>query len=160
MIENKNGGNASSFTNQFATLKDESQLALVINVEAFTPEMIEEAREEIARERLPSWVDDLVGQLFRLESGDLQIQIDSGLLVTVTARAKDHTAAVKLHESLTQALERGGEMILDELDFYTGDDVLDHSLGRYASRVSKQVIDLLQFEVGGQSVVLQTELIK
>lgn len=160
MIENKNGRNASSFTNQFATLKDESQLALVINVEAFTPEMIEEAREEIARERLPSWVDDLVGRLFRLESGDLQIQIDSGLLVTVTARAKDHTAAVKLHESLTQALERGREMILDELDFYTGDDVLDHSLGRYASRVSKQVIDLLQFEVGGQSVVLQTELIK
>ena len=159
MIENKNGRTASSFTNQFATLKDESQLALVINVEAFTPEMIEEAREEIARERLPSWVDDLVGQLFRLESGDLQIQIDSGLLVTVTARAKDHTAAVKLHESLTQALERGREMILDEFD-YTGDDVLDHSLGRYASRVSKQVIDLLQFEVGGQSVVLQTELIK
>jgi hypothetical protein len=160
MIENTNGRNTSSFTNQFATLKDESQLAWVINVEAFTPEMIEEAREEITRERLPSWVDDLVGQLFRLESGDLQIQIDSGLLVTVTARAKDHTAAVKLHESLTQALERGGEMILDELDFYTGDDVLDHSLGRYASRVSKQVIDLLQFEVGGQSVVLQTELIK
>ena len=160
MIENKNGRNASSFTNQFATLKDESQLALVINVEAFTPEMIEEAREEIARERLPYRVDDLVGQLFRLESGDLQIQIDSGLLVTVTARAKDHTAAVKLHESLTQTLERGREMILDESDFYTGDDMLDHSLGRYASRVSKQVIDLLQFEVGGQSVVFQTELIK
>jgi hypothetical protein len=160
MIENKNGRNASSFTNQFATLKDESQLALVINVEAFPPEMIEEAREEIARERLPYRVDDLVGQLFRLESGDLQIQIDSGLLVTVTARAKDHTAAVKLHESLTQALERGREMILDESDFYTGDDMLDHSLGRYASRVSKQVIDLLQFEVGGQSVVFQTELIK
>ena len=160
MIENKDGRNSSSFTNQFATLKDESQLALVINVEAFTPEMIEEAREEIARERLPSWVDDLVDRLFRLESGDLQIKIDSGLLVTVTARAKDHAAAVKLHESLTEALEGGREMILDELDFYTGDDVLDDSLRRYVSRVSKQVIDLLQIEVGGQSVVLHTELIK
>ena len=160
MIENKDGRNSSSFTNQFATLKDESQLALVVNVEAFTSEMIEEVRDEIARERLPAWVDDLVDRLFRLESGDLQIEIDSGLLVTVTARAKDHAAAVKLHESLTDALEEGREMILDDLDFYTGDDVLDNSLGRYISRVSKQVIDLLQIEVGGKSVVLQTELIK
>lgn len=160
MIENKGGGNSSSFTTQFSTLKNESQLAVVVNVEAFTAEMIEESREEIARERLPVWVDRLVDQAFRLEAGDLQIEINSGLLVTVTARAKNHAAAVELAESLTDALEGGREMALDELRIRTGDDLLDDSLRRYASRVSKEVIDLLQPTVDGQSVILHTELIR
>jgi hypothetical protein len=154
MILAKEPREDSPFVSQIKQFKGRYQIAYLGNIEALGPELMAEARQELATAPLPPTLIKLANGMLRTRGAAVQMDLSSGFKVRATIDTRTPAAARELSEDIVVNLEFLRTLALIQAQaIETGDDVLDQSLSQYLERVSQMLVESFTPAVEGNQVV-------
>ena len=158
MILAKEPRDNSTLVSQIKQLKGRYQVAYLGSMEALGPELMADARDELASAPLPPTLIKLANGMLRTRGASFQTDLSNGFKVRATIDARTPAAARELSEDIVVNLEFLRTLALIQAQaIETGDDVLDQSFHQYLERVSQLLVETFQPSVEENQVVFVSE---
>jgi hypothetical protein len=148
----------SSFITRLKQLDTANQIRVLVSMEGFPEELLEQARRELAGGLIPPAVGDALESLLRAEAIDLQLTLDDSLTGRLTLHARNADEARHTLERIKAALVFGRQLLLTQGNtINTGDPIIDEALGRYLERISAHIVETVTPELQGDRLVFSTD---
>jgi len=148
----------SSFITRLKQLDTASQIRVLVSMEGFPEELLEEARRELAGGLIPPAIGEALESLLRAEAIDMQLNLDDSLHGQLTLHARNADEARHTLERIKAALVFGRQMLLTQGNTIdTGDPIIDEALGRYLERISAHIVETVTPELQGDRLVFSTD---
>ena len=148
----------SSFITRLKQLDTASQIRVLVSMEGFPEELLEEARRELAGGLIPPAIGEALESLLRAEAIDLQLNLDDSLHGQLTLHTRNDDEARQTLERIKAALVFGRQMLLAQSSqLETGDPIIDEAMGRYLERISAHIVETVTPELQGDRLVFSTD---